>query len=189
MNVSDQTQTTIRTLTDDSGGFSIADSNESLNTQFTDKYTTDEQKKRDREITKLLKSYTDNYIAKSKSNRTYKRIIFITSIGILIIFFIMFLSLLYKFKNINIANNDNIVNNIISLITVCITFLTLVIGILKIITKYVFPQNEEDYITQIVNSIQDNDLANKKTNIESAKSTENTKDETDNSQHEQDTIK
>lgn len=145
MGTPNQTQTAIETLPNDIGGFSITWDSETLDGQFTDKYATVEQKKRDQEITKLLKSYTDNYIAKSKSNRTYKCIIFITSIGILIIFFIMFLSLLCKFKNVNIANNDNIVNNIISLITVCITFLTLVIGILKIITRYVFPQNEEDY--------------------------------------------
>lgn len=187
MDTPNQTQTTIETLPNDFSEFSITCDYKTLDGQFTDKYATAEQKKRDQEITKLLKSYTDNYIAKSKSNRTYKFIIFITSIGILIIFFIMFLSLLYKFKNVNIANNNDIVNNIISLITVCITFLTLVIGILKIITRYVFPQNEEDYITQIVNSIQDNDLANKKANIKSAKNVENNKDKTNNNQHKQDT--
>lgn len=61
------------------------------------------------------------------------------------------------------------VNNVVSLITVCITYLSLVIGILKIITKYVFPQKEEEYITRIVEMIQQNDLKNKKANIKSSK--------------------
>lgn len=78
----------------------------------------------------------------------------------------MFLYLLYNYPNM--ADTDAI-NNMVALITVCISYLTLVISILKIITKYVFPQNEEEYITRIVKSIQDNDLENKKTNIKSLK--------------------
>lgn len=47
----------------------------------------------------------------------------------------------------------------------CITYLTLVIGILKIITEYVFPQKEEEYVTRIVKAIQKNDLKNKIENM------------------------
>lgn len=36
---------------------------------------------------------------------------------------------------------------------------------MKIITKYVFPVNDEEYITRIVEIIQNNDLENKKENI------------------------
>ena len=57
------------------------------------------------------------------------------------------------------------VNNVVALITVCITYLSLVIGILKIITKYVFPQKEEEYVTRIVKAIQKNDLKNKIENM------------------------
>ena len=82
-------------------------------------------------------------------------------------FSLTFLYLLYNYRNM--ADTDTI-NNMVALITVCVTYLTLVIGILKIITKYVFPQNEEEYIARIVKSIQDNDLKNKKTNIKGSKS-------------------
>ena len=51
------------------------------------------------------------------------------------------------------------------MIAVCITFLSSVIGILTIITKYVFPEKEEEYITRIVEIIQTNDLENKRENI------------------------
>ena len=51
------------------------------------------------------------------------------------------------------------------LVSVCVTFLTLIVGILQTITKYVFPEKEEEYITRIVEIIQNNDLENKKENI------------------------
>lgn len=50
----------------------------------------------------------------------------------------------------------------VSMITTCVTLLTAVIGLVTIITKYCLPENDEEYITRIVKSIQDNDLKNKK---------------------------
>lgn len=57
------------------------------------------------------------------------------------------------------------VEMMVSLITVCVSYLTLIFGILTIITKYVFPEKEEEYITAIVKLIQKNDLANKRENM------------------------
>lgn len=167
-NTKENMDDTAKRLFNEIGGFQLVKNNQALNQKFVDPYATDEQKKRDKEITKLLQYYTDAYEKKSKSNRKYKCLIFWTSILILLSFSLMFLHLLYHYPDMS---DTDAVNNMIALITVCITYLTLVIGILKIITKYVFPQNEEEYITRIVKSIQDNDLENKKTNIESAKNT------------------
>lgn len=44
------------------------------------------------------------------------------------------------------------------------SFISLVIGLLTIITKYFFSENDEQYITKIVETIQQNDLENKKEN-------------------------
>ncbi|WP_297998267.1 hypothetical protein [uncultured Oscillibacter sp.] len=52
----------------------------------------------------------------------------------------------------------------VSFVTACVSFLGLVVSVLLIITKYFFPENDEQYITQIVKSIQENDLANKREN-------------------------
>jgi hypothetical protein len=41
----------------------------------------------------------------------------------------------------------------------------MIIGMLKIIVRYIFPENEEQYITKIVEDIQKNDLKNKRENI------------------------
>ena len=45
----------------------------------------------------------------------------------------------------------------------------MVVGILKIITKYVFSDKDEEYITKIVEIIQNNDLENKKENIKTSR--------------------
>ncbi len=63
-------------------------------------------------------------------------------------------------------------DNVVSLITVGNTYITLVISILKIIINYVFPQKEEEYITRIVEMIQANDLDNTKENISAINRTE-----------------
>ena len=61
--------------------------------------------------------------------------------------------------------SDISIEDVVQLISLCLTFITLIFGILTIITKYVFPENDEEYITRIVESIQKNDLENKKENI------------------------
>lgn len=66
---------------------------------------------------------------------------------------------------IDFTKQNNSINSLVEVISVCITFLSLIIGVLTIITKYVFPEKEEEYITRIVEIIQNNDLENKKENI------------------------
>lgn len=178
-------------------GFRTANSIQSLMNKIFDHFFTRWQEERDEEITKLLQCYVKTYENKSKSNPTYKRIIFVTCILILLAFSGECFCLILTFSNkvssdtVNIvvdnnvaevetntdsyaiattdnsnASNDavhsNNLNGIVTLVTACATYLTLVISILKIITEYVFPQKEEDYITRIVESVQINDLANKK---------------------------
>ena len=68
----------------------------------------------------------------------------------------------------NMNNEENVsisIEAVVSLITVCVSYLVLVFGVLTIITKYVFPEKEEEYITAIVKLIQRNDLANKRENM------------------------
>ena len=60
----------------------------------------------------------------------------------------------------------NAVSGIVALITAYGSVLGVFMGVIQIITKYVFPENEEQYITEIVKAIQENDLQHKKVNIE-----------------------
>ena len=68
-------------------------------------------------------------------------------------------------KNIDFNSEITNIENVIQLVSVCVTFLGLIVGLLQTITKYVFPENDEEYITRIVELIQKNDLENKKENI------------------------
>lgn len=74
----------------------------------------------------------------------------------------IFAILILKF---DFVNNNASIPAMVEVISVCITFLSLIVGILTIMVKYVFPENEEEYITRIVEIIQNNDLENKKENI------------------------
>ncbi len=148
-----------------------SDNDKELN-PYIDRFTTNQQKERDKNITELLKLYVQAYRYKNISNKWYKNILFVACISILITFVIAFIVLIQKFGYD--SNNANI-ESMIQIISVCVTFLALIISILKIITKYVFPINEEEYITRIVELIQNNDLEHKKENIK-VKSTDNNKE-------------
>lgn len=133
-----------------------------INKAYVDTYATRQQKSRDSKITELLSTYVEVYNYKSKSNKWYKGILFFICVGILIAFCISFIVFIC---NVDFNGESNSVANVIQLISVCITFLGLIVGLLQTITKYVFPENEEEYITRIVELIQTNDLENKKENI------------------------
>lgn len=68
------------------------------------------------------------------------------------------------------------VEDVISLVSVCVTFLASVLGLAKIITKYCFPENDEEYITKIVETIQANDLAHKLANMKEQQENKNSLD-------------
>ncbi len=125
---------------------------------------TEEQLNRDKQITKLLRHYVDFYKDKIETNKKYKNFLFWICMVILLCFSLIFGCVVAY--AVVLSNNDNMfINNVYNVISVSVTFITLIIGILTIITKYVFPQDDEKYITQIVELIQTNDLENKKENI------------------------
>lgn len=76
-------------------------------------------------------------------------------------FFISFVFLSTKVLN---SNSKLDIQDVVAFIAACISFISLIIGLLTIITKYFFPENDEQYITTIVESIQKNDLENKREN-------------------------
>mgnify|MGYP000251001076 CR=1 FL=1 len=133
-----------------------------INNPYVDEFTTKQQRSRDKKITELLQLYVEAYNYKNKSNKWYKGILFGICTAILLAFAITLIVLVVRFNG---ATDEKTIESVVQLITACITFLTLIVSILKIITKYVFPVNDEEYITRIVEIIQNNDLENKKENI------------------------
>lgn len=144
-----------------------------LESGYKDPYVTKEQQNRDEQITELLTQYVQCYKNKVKQTRVFRGIIIIPCIAVIIAFAVVLIYLVCKISN---SGNDLDVSNLVAFITSCVSFVSLVIGLLTIITKYFFPENEEQYITTIVESIQKNDLENKK---ENSKNTKNTNSSTD----------
>ena len=142
--------------------FHPVDNDNDINKAYVDTYATRQQKSRDRKITELLSTYVETYNYKSKRNKWYKGILFFICVGILVAFCISFIVFI---SNVDFNGEANSIPDVIQLISVCVTFLGLIVGLLQTITKYVFPENEEEYITRIVELIQNNDLENKKENI------------------------
>ena len=139
---------------------------------FYDKFSTAEQKQRDRYVSNLLRSYVCNYENKNRMNTKYKSKLFygfLILTGILtLIFSVCIVYVLVNLKNLNATEY------LIKILPICVTFVTLIISTLNIIVKYVFPEKEEEYITKIVEIIQNNDLENKKENIRCNQSNTNT---------------
>lgn len=124
---------------------------------YKDPFVTAEQKKRDEQITRLSTAYVDSYEKKVKGSKWYRRFIF----GACIIVIISITAFLAYFA-IRVANwKDELqISNLVAFITACISFVSLIIGLLTIITKFFFPENDEKYITKIVEIIQKNDFKN-----------------------------
>lgn len=128
---------------------------------YKDPFVTAEQKKRDEQITRLLIAYVDSYEKKVNGSRWYRVVIFLVCIGVVIA-----IACALRYFACRVANweNELQISNLVAFVTACISFVSLIIGLLTIITKYFFPENDEQYITQIVESIQKNDLENKREN-------------------------
>lgn len=137
-------------------------SDDNISNPYIDEYTTKEQQERDKSISELLALYVKAYRYKNQSNKVYKIILFAVCILSVVLFGGV---LAYLMIYLNGSCEETSVESIIQLVTVSVTFVTLIVSILKIITKYVFPVNDEEYITRIVELIQNNDLKNKQENI------------------------
>ena len=121
-------------------------------------FLTEEQQKRDKDITELFDEYKKYYKDKTRHNKGYRIAIFVVTMAILLAYAIIFFVMLPTVLSNDCAN----ISEIAPLITASVTFIALVIGILKIITTYVFPKDDEKYISEIVKLIQSNDLEHKK---------------------------
>ena len=143
-------------------GFLTAETEDELG--YKDPFVTREQKKRDEHITRLLDKYVSFYESKVRHSTICRYVILIPCVLIIIAFSILLIVL-----SINVLSADNELRgqDLVAFITACISFSSLIIGLLTIITKYFFPENDEQYITTIVESIQKNDLENKRENARS----------------------
>ena len=133
-----------------------------LKEYFNDPYQTEEQKRRDGIITDLLSEYVDTYKKKAKSNRHIKNVILYFSLFVLFLFISASCAALFLY----VRSESDDWQGLAAVISAFLTCAGLLIGVMKIIANYAFPLKEEEYITNIVQTIQRNDLANKRVSIE-----------------------
>lgn len=122
---------------------------------------TKEQRKRDEKITELLGKYVDSYKHKVENREKQRNMVINICkwiVGVLLSCCVFTTFFLVKRGNFDIPD-----------VAVLISAYGSALGsagiVLKIITQYLFPLDEEKYITDIVKLIQDNDLKNKEINV------------------------
>ena len=131
---------------------------------YQDPYQTEEQLKRDSTITKLLTEYYEAYVRKGKMRMYLQQGIW----GLCAVFVMgSIIALLFLTQKV-VFHSDELsdLNAIVGFVTAFVSFAGLVFGLMTIITRFAFPENDEQYITDIVKAIQDNDY---KTVVESHK--------------------
>ena len=122
---------------------------------------TEEQQKRDRKITELLGLYVSYYKDKTENNRKFRKTIFRFCIGVLGTY-----TLFLIVAGFLVLTRGSEAGHVIAFITASVTYVLAVIGLVKIITEHIFPQDDEKYITEIVQAIQNNDLGTQKLHME-----------------------
>ncbi len=132
-----------------------------LGKSYHDQFATAEQKERDHQITQLLTQYVSFYKSKVFHSTICRYVILIPCMLIVSIFAGL---LFYLSLHILKLQKTLYLSDIIAFVTACVSFISLIIGLLTIITKYFFPENDEQYVAAIVESIQKNDLKNKREN-------------------------
>ena len=138
-----------------------ATENDTELTTYKDKYVTEQQQLRDKEVTNLLQAYVNSYKEKVAKTQTYQNIILIPCIVIISIFSILLIVPCGLFISLSPSSDTTFITVVFIF---SFSFISLIIGLLTIITKYFFPENGEQYITQIVELIQKNDSENKREN-------------------------
>ena len=128
---------------------------------YHDIYVTSEQAERDKQITLLLKEYVKSYKHKVAHTTLCRYLILLPCLAIVVAFAfaLCIISSRVLKTDFPVALSD-----LAAFVTACISFVSLIITLLTIVTKYFFPENDEQYITKIVESIQQNDLENKREN-------------------------
>lgn len=125
-------------------------------------HLTAQQRLRDAQVTELLTQYVNAYRNKI-GKRTIQRWMIMGSC-FLIVVAILFCCV---FSTIVLLRKEQIeLTALATLITAYISGFSGVGYIFKTVVQYLFPKDEEQYITQIVKLIQEHDLQNKKLNLE-----------------------
>ena len=124
--------------------------NEKYATQLVAVHT--EFVERNRKLTNLLSDYILQRSRRIKTNYFFKKFIFWFFIGmtfVLTVSVILFVAILKPIYS---------VKNIVSLVSVLVTYLVSIISVFEIISKYLFPLDEEKDAISMIKTVIDNDV-------------------------------
>ena len=127
-----------------------------------DRFQTEEQQKRDRHVTRLLSLYVNAYSRKTDFVRYYRE----KMVETLMVALALTIIVLLIITGVALSKPIETTEYVVGLISAYISLLGLIVGLIKTVTEYVFPKDDEKYITEIVKLIQNNDLENKRVNID-----------------------
>ena len=122
---------------------------------------TDEQRKRDKHTSILLEQFVKANDEKRAFAKIAKKVICVFCLGWVSILIVTCIALACFI----LTQTKRTTTDIIALISALAPLLATIVGTLNIVTKHVFPEDEDRNITEIVKAIQDNDLKNKQVNI------------------------
>lgn len=130
---------------------------------YVDHFQTKQQQERDKVITKILTEYASSYAKKGRvKEQCQKFMIFICGVFVVIsVFGILGLTCRVVIAPESISD----LSALAAFVTAFVGFASLVFGLITVITKYAFPEDDERYIADIVKAIQDNDLSHKIANM------------------------
>lgn len=113
----------------------------------------DEFVKRNEKLTKLLDDYISQHNVRAEENHKLKRFIFGFFVFILTIltFIISFVFLKIDYSNVDLSS-------VAALISVAVTYIGSILSILKIMSKYLFPIEEEKDTISMIKTVIENDI-------------------------------
>lgn len=129
----------------------IPTKNESYAQQLTEVHK--EFVKRNKSLTGLLDDYIENRNSRVKENKLCKQIIFWV---FLVVFLLLTGTVIYIFVKTDINESNAAV--ITSLVTVAATYLASILSIINIISKYLFPVDEEKDTIEMIKTVIGNDV-------------------------------
>ncbi len=128
---------------------------------YDDKFQTLEQKNRDKNISRLLGCYVNFFERKKieniKTRKDIKWFCFLSSLLLIIIIF--------SILAITIVFDIDSLYSVAVILSAMFGLFGTIFGIIKYVARFAFPEEDEKYITEIVKSIQENDLKDKQENI------------------------
>lgn len=127
--------------------------------QLADNYHSEEERNRSRTISLILSQYERAYRSKVTFQRRYRRILFWGCMIVVGLFAREIMRLVISATS-NTGEMD--LSGMATLITAIVSLVISIIKLVEIITAYCFPEKDEQYIVDIVRSIQENDLAKDK---------------------------